>query len=171
LTFRPDVIFSGLVGNAPDTLKRLVDLSACNAQADRFDQDRKVCPARSYGGVATRSRRGFLSPDYKEEQLRPAFPNGPGLSIRHSDFVVRTSPGPFFTALGWDMDDTLDTTRPSNWGSVPLSPFHGIACWLIGFIIDMEVSRRMFRSVCGKMREVAYATRQLLNVIRETGRL
>jgi len=25
--------------------------------------------------------------------------------IRHSDFVVRTSPGPFFTALGWDMDN------------------------------------------------------------------
>jgi len=74
---------------APDAVKRLVD---------RFDQDRKV----------------FLSGDYKEEQLRLAFPNGPSLSIRHSDLasaapvgqrVVRTSPGPFFTVLGWDMDN------------------------------------------------------------------
>jgi hypothetical protein len=46
---------------APDSVKRLVD---------RFDQNRKV----------------FLSPDYKEEQLRLEFLN------------------PFFTALGWDMD-------------------------------------------------------------------
>ena len=42
------------MGSAPDAVKHLVDLSACNAQADRFDQDRKV----------------FLSGDYKEEQLR-----------------------------------------------------------------------------------------------------
>jgi len=61
---------------APDAVKRL-------------DQDRKV----------------FLSGDYKEEQLRAELLNGPSLSIRHSDFVVRTSPGPFFTALGWDMDN------------------------------------------------------------------
>ena len=40
----------------PDAVKRLIDLSACNAQADRFDQDHKV----------------FLSPDYKEEQLLAA---------------------------------------------------------------------------------------------------
>jgi hypothetical protein len=59
LTSRPDVIFSGLVGNAPDAVKRLVDLSACNAQADRFDQNRKV----------------FLSGDYKEEPLRAEFLN------------------------------------------------------------------------------------------------
>ena len=45
---------------APDAVKRLVD---------RFDQDRKV----------------FVSPDYKEEQLRLDFPS------------------PFFSALGWDM--------------------------------------------------------------------
>jgi hypothetical protein len=45
---------------APDAVKRLVD---------HFDQNRKACPARSYGGVATRSRRVFLSPDHKEEQL------------------------------------------------------------------------------------------------------
>jgi hypothetical protein len=44
---------------APDAVKRLVDLSACNAQADHFDQDRKV----------------FLSGDYKEEQLRAEFLN------------------------------------------------------------------------------------------------
>ena len=58
---------------APDSVKRPVD---------RFDRDRKACPARSYGGVATRSRRVFLSPNYKEEQLRAEFLN------------------PFFTALG-----------------------------------------------------------------------
>jgi hypothetical protein len=69
---------------APDTVKRLVDLSACNAQADRFDRDRKACPARSYGGVATRSRRVFPSPDYKEEQLRAV-----ALVVRHSTFGVR----------------------------------------------------------------------------------
>jgi len=56
---------------------------------DRFDQDRKV----------------FLSADYKEEQLRAEFLNGPCLTIRHSDFVIRTCYGPFFTALGWDMDN------------------------------------------------------------------
>jgi len=38
---------------------------------ERFERDRKV----------------FLSPDYKEEQLRAEFLN------------------PFFTALGWDMDN------------------------------------------------------------------
>ena len=41
------------MGTAPDAIKRLVDLSACNAQADHFDQNCKV----------------FLSSDYKEEQL------------------------------------------------------------------------------------------------------
>ena len=59
----------------PDAVKRLVD---------RFDQDRKV----------------FLSPDYKEEQLRAAFLNCPGLSIRHSESVVRAFPRRFFAALG-----------------------------------------------------------------------
>ena len=39
---------------------------------ERFERDRKACPARSYGGVATRSRRVFLSSDYKEEQLLAA---------------------------------------------------------------------------------------------------
>ena len=47
------------------------------------------------------SRKVFQSPDYKEEQLRLEFLN------------------PFFTALGWDMDNTLDTIRARNWGSVP----------------------------------------------------
>jgi hypothetical protein len=80
---------------APDSVKRLVD---------HFDQDRKV----------------FISGDYKEEQLRAEFLGGPSLSIRHSDFVVRTSPSPSFTALGWGMDNTLDTIQSRNWGSVPL---------------------------------------------------
>jgi len=48
---------------APDAVKRLVD---------RFDQNRKV----------------FLSPDYKEEQLRAE--SDPSPSIRHSHFVIRT---------------------------------------------------------------------------------
>jgi len=56
------------MGSAPDSVKRLVD---------RFDQNRKARPERS--------RRVFLSPDYKEEQLRAESLN------------------PFFTALGWDM--------------------------------------------------------------------
>ena len=50
------------MGTPPDTLLRLID---------RFSQDYKV----------------FLSPDYKEEQLRLEFLN------------------PSFTALGWDMDN------------------------------------------------------------------
>ncbi len=74
---------------APDAVKRLVD---------HFDLGRKV----------------FLSGDYKEEQLRAEFLNGPSLSIRHSDLasaapvgqrIVRTSPGPFFTALVRDVSD------------------------------------------------------------------
>jgi hypothetical protein len=68
---------------APDAVKRLVD---------RFDQDRKV----------------FLSGDYKEEQLRAEFLNGPCLTNRHSDFGIRTLPSPFFTALGWDMDNVCE---------------------------------------------------------------
>ena len=48
--------------SAPDAVKRLVD---------RLEQDRKV----------------FLSSDYKEEQLRAEFLNGPGLTIRHSDLA------------------------------------------------------------------------------------
>jgi hypothetical protein len=51
-----------------------------------------------------RDRKVFLSGDYKEEQLRLEFLN------------------PFFTALGWDMDNTLDTIRARNWGSVPPFP-------------------------------------------------
>ena len=84
---------------------------------DRFDQDRKV----------------FVSPDYKEEQLRAEFLNGPCPTIRHSDFAVwtclegfclvarRSDFGvwtfldPFFTALGWDMDNAIDTIRTRTW--------------------------------------------------------
>ncbi len=57
---------------APDAVRLLVDLSACNAQADHFDQNRKV----------------FLSSDYKKEQLRAE--SDPSPSIRHSHFVIRT---------------------------------------------------------------------------------
>jgi hypothetical protein len=61
------------VGNgerpAPDAVKRLVD---------RFYQDRKV----------------FLSADYKEEQLRAEFGQGP-CRLRFLN--------PFFTALGWNL--------------------------------------------------------------------
>jgi hypothetical protein len=69
------------MGNAPDTVKRLVD---------RFDQDRKV----------------FLSPDYKEEQLRVS--SGPSPSIRHSSFVIRTSP---HESLGWDVANKAGLTE------------------------------------------------------------
>jgi len=61
------------MGNAPDAVRRLVDLSACNAQADHFDQNRKV----------------FLSGDYKEEQLRVPCP-----VVRHSTFGACTFLGP-----------------------------------------------------------------------------
>ena len=36
------------MGNAPDSVKRLVDLSACNAQADHFDQHRDAYLSGSY---------------------------------------------------------------------------------------------------------------------------
>ncbi len=80
---------------APDAVKRLVD---------RFDQNRKV----------------FLSGDYKEEQLRLEFLNGPCLTIRHSDLAsaapvgqrgIRTFYGPFFTALGWDVANKAGLTE------------------------------------------------------------
>ena len=51
------------------------------------------------------NRRVFLSGDCKEEQLRLEFLN------------------PFFTALGWDMDNALDTIWSRNRRSVPLFPF------------------------------------------------
>jgi len=52
----------------PSPPKPVVDL------VERFGRDRKV----------------FLSADYKEEQLRPE--SGPRPYIRHSDFVIQTSP-------------------------------------------------------------------------------
>jgi hypothetical protein len=67
------------MGTAPDDVKRLVN---------RFDQGPKV----------------FLSPDYKEEQLR--------LECLNS----------FFTALGWDVDDAIDTIRARNSGGIRHSP-------------------------------------------------
>jgi len=54
--------------SAPDAVKRLVD---------HFDQNRKV----------------FLSPDYKEEQLRAEFLN------------------PFFESLGWDIANKAGLTE------------------------------------------------------------
>jgi hypothetical protein len=64
---------------------------------ERFDRDRKV----------------FLSPDYKEEQLRAEL----GQRTGRLRFL-----NPFFTALGWDMDDALDKILARHWGSVPLFP-------------------------------------------------
>jgi hypothetical protein len=55
-----------------------------------------------------RDRKVFLSADYKEEQLRAQFLNGPSRSIRHSSFVVRTPPCSFFAALGRDTDMPAD---------------------------------------------------------------
>jgi YVTN family beta-propeller protein len=81
----------------PDALLRLID---------RFSQDHRV----------------FLSPDYKGEQLRPAFPTGRRLAISHLDFLVRTFSSPFFAALGWNMQNSIDTIRSRNRGSVRLSP-------------------------------------------------
>ena len=43
-----------------------------------------------------RDRKVFLSPDYKEEQLRAEFLN------------------PFFTALGWDVDNSQDRSAPCS---------------------------------------------------------
>jgi hypothetical protein len=57
---------------------------------ERFDQNRKV----------------FLSADYKEEQLRVS--SGPSPSIRHSDFVIRTSP---HESLGWDVANKAGLTE------------------------------------------------------------
>ncbi|HTW92142.1 MAG TPA: hypothetical protein VMH22_10585 [bacterium] len=57
---------------------------------ERFERDRKV----------------FLSPDYKEEQLRVS--SGPSLSIRHSSFVIRTSP---HESLGWDVANKAGLTE------------------------------------------------------------
>jgi hypothetical protein len=51
-----------------------------------------------------RNRKVFLSGDYKEEQLRAEFLNS------------------FFTALCWDIDDTIDTIRNRIRRSVLLSP-------------------------------------------------
>ena len=64
---------------------------------DRFDLGRKV----------------FLSGDYKEEQLRIEF----GPRTCRLRFLK-----PFFTALGWDMDNALDTMLAGNCGSIPPFP-------------------------------------------------
>jgi len=64
----------------------------------------------------SRDRKVFLSPDYKEEQLRVS--SGPSPSIRHSSFVIRTSPR---ESLGWDVEDVLDTLGAGN--------CEGLACF------------------------------------------
>ena len=51
----------------------------------------------------SRDRKVFLSGDYKEEQLRLEFLN------------------PFFTALGWDMDNRQGLCEPAN-GQSPIRP-------------------------------------------------
>jgi len=66
---------------APDSVKRLVD---------HFDRDRRV----------------FQSADYKEEQLRVS--SGPSPAIRHSSFVIRTSP---HGSLGWDVANKAGLTE------------------------------------------------------------
>jgi hypothetical protein len=84
-------------------------------------------PSRLCSGPA---RKVFLSSDYKEEQLRLAFPVGPSLTIRHSDLaaeapvrqrVVRSSLGPFFIALGW-IWMAIDTIRVGNWRNTSVFP-------------------------------------------------
>jgi hypothetical protein len=42
------------------------------------------------------------------------------LVARRSDFGVCTLLAPFFTALGWDMGETIDTIRDRNRGGVHL---------------------------------------------------
>jgi hypothetical protein len=88
------------MGTAPGSVKRLVDARDMTALSDRGRRgqmsdisDRVPSPA---------DRKVFLSGDCKEEQLRAEFLN------------------PFFSALGWGMDNTLDTIQSRNWGSVPL---------------------------------------------------
>ena len=53
----------------------------------------------------SRDRKVFLSNDCKEEQLRAEFLN------------------PFFTALGWGIDDALDTIPARNWEVSLFSPY------------------------------------------------
>jgi hypothetical protein len=52
-----------------------------------------------------RDRKAFLSPDYKEEQLRAS--SGPSPSIRHSSFDIRISP---HESLGWDVANKAGLT-------------------------------------------------------------
>jgi hypothetical protein len=110
------------VGTPPDSVKRLVDLSACNAQADHFDQDRKV----------------FLSPDYKEEQLRAS--SGPSLSIRHSSFVIRTSP---HESLGWEVANKHALSEVEGAGLTGACPELGrrVAGWTKVPVVNVAMKR------------------------------
>jgi len=63
-----------------------------------------------------RNRKVFLSSDCKEEHLRAEF----GQRTCRLRFLK-----PSFTALGSDVDETLDTILARNRGSVPLPPAYG----------------------------------------------
>jgi len=67
---------------------------------ERFERDRKV-----FLCVSAR-RQVFLSPEYKEEQLR--LESGLSLTIRHSDFDIRASTG---ESLGWDVTNKAGLTE------------------------------------------------------------
>jgi hypothetical protein len=130
------------MGNSPDSVKHLVDARDMTEMSDISDR------------VPSPDRKVFLSGDYKEEQLRLEFLNGhcltvrrsdlasaapvgqrgawtwldcPCLTVRRSDFGVCTSLSPFFTALGWDMDNKqglsefsdIANSVHSSWFTVP----------------------------------------------------
>jgi len=75
---------------APDAVKRLVD---------RFGQNRKVFVSSGHQAGTRDWGLGTRRPSPSTQPLTPNSSNA---------------------AFGWDMDDTLDTTR--NWGSAPLFP-------------------------------------------------
>ena len=68
----------------------------------------------------SRDRKAFLSGDYKEEQLRAEFLN------------------PVFTALGWDVDNTIDMIPVRNWGGLPAFPLF----FLVLLCVLMETDMR-----------------------------
>ena len=61
------------------------------------------CPRFRADRFSHPDRKVVLSPEYREAQLRAEFLN------------------PLFTALGWDMENALETILARNRGSVPLS--------------------------------------------------
>jgi hypothetical protein len=77
---------------APDSVKRLVD---------HFDQNRKVFPSDDCQAGTSDWGLGTKAPNPNPQPLAPNSSSA---------------------ALGWDMDDTIDTIPVRNWGSVPISP-------------------------------------------------